>query len=67
MGEGRISNAADIGHHAPAAGIHPHLTMGINMRKYSLLLAVMLAASFATVADAAKKKAGGVAPDAVYE
>jgi hypothetical protein len=37
------------------------------MRKYSLLLAVMLAASFSTVADAAKKKAGGVAPDAVHE
>jgi len=37
------------------------------MRKYSLLLAVMLAASFSTVADAAKKKAGGVAPDPVYE
>jgi hypothetical protein len=41
--------------------------MGITMRKYSLLLAVMLAASFSTVADAAKKKAGGVAPDPVYE
>jgi hypothetical protein len=37
------------------------------MRKYSLLLAVVLAASFSTVADAAKKKAGGVAPDPVYE
>jgi hypothetical protein len=37
------------------------------MRKYSLLLAVMLAASFSTVADAAKKKAGGVAADPVYE
>jgi hypothetical protein len=41
--------------------------MGITMRKYSLLLAVMLAASFSTVADAAKKKAGGVAPDPVYQ
>jgi len=37
------------------------------MRKYSLLLAVMLAASFSTVADAAKKKTGGVAADPAYE
>jgi hypothetical protein len=41
--------------------------MGINMRKYSLLLAVMLAASFSTVADAAKKKAAAPARDAVHE
>jgi hypothetical protein len=46
----------------------PGLNMGITMRKYSLLLAVMLAASFSTVADAAKKKAAAPAPkDAVYE
>jgi len=46
----------------------PVLTMGIIMRKYSLLLAVMLAASFSTVADAAKKKAAAPAPkDAAYE
>ena len=47
----------------------PGLNMGITMRKYSLLLAVMLAASFSTVADAAKKKAAAPAApkDAVYE
>jgi hypothetical protein len=38
------------------------------MRKCSLLLAVLLAASFSTVADAAKKKAATKAPaDAAYE
>jgi hypothetical protein len=39
------------------------------MRKYSLLLAVVLAASFATVADAAKKKpkAPPKPKDAAYE
>jgi hypothetical protein len=36
------------------------------MRKYSLLLAVVLAASVSTVAYA-KKKAGGVPPDPVYQ
>ena len=43
--------------------------MGIIMRKYSLLLAVLLAASFSTVADAAKKKAAKPAApkDAAYE
>jgi len=46
----------------------PEMTMGIIMRKYSLLLAVMLAASFSTVADAAKKKTAAPAPkDAAYE
>lgn len=37
------------------------------MRKYSLLLAVVLAASFSTVADAAKKKAAKAPADAAYE
>lgn len=39
------------------------------MRKYALLLAVLLTASFATVGDAAKKKAAAPAKpkDAAYE
>jgi hypothetical protein len=48
------------------AGIAGEKIGGLPMRKTSLLLAVLLAASFSTVADAAKKKAGAPV-DAAYQ
>src|SRR5690242_18661947 len=54
-------------HHTRRPGYSGRITVGLTMRKCSLLLAAMLAVSFSTVADAAKKKSAAPPKDAASE